>query len=102
MRRFRARCLLSATCASPGPPPFFSRAILLWPALGLGFPTGELSLARLWGTLFADPVVFGGEVSGGLVLALYAFRERLPTRLGLAAQEARSPTAPDPPKDDEP
>lgn len=76
--------------------------VLLWPALGLGFPAGEIRLSRFWETLLTDPVVFGGEVSGGLVLALYAFRPQLPWGLGLVPREAHGAAAPDPPKDDEP
>ncbi|MCJ2556345.1 MAG: metal-dependent hydrolase [Candidatus Thermoplasmatota archaeon] len=42
--------------------------ILLWPAYGLGFPTGEFS----WGHLTASPYAMAGEVVGAIILVYLA------------------------------
>ncbi len=42
--------------------------VLLWPAYGLGFPTGEFS----WGHLTASPYAMAGEVVGAIILVYLA------------------------------
>ena len=42
--------------------------VLLWPAYGLGFPTGEFS----WGHLTASPYAMAGEVAGAIILVYLA------------------------------
>lgn len=46
--------------------------VILWPALGWGFPTDGVSLEGFLDILLRDPVVQAGEVAGLVVLVLFA------------------------------
>ena len=47
---------------------------LLYPAYGFGFPSGTLSILSYLLLLLSDPLVWGGEVVGALVLVAMAWR----------------------------
>ena len=57
--------------------------VLLWPALGLGFPPGDQSFGGYLTTLLTDPYVQFGEIAGGLILLLAAWRYGLFSVSGL-------------------
>ncbi|MCJ2669737.1 MAG: metal-dependent hydrolase [Candidatus Thermoplasmatota archaeon] len=59
-------------------------AVLLWPAYGVAFPSGEFS----WGHLTASPVAIAGEVVGAIIL-VYLLVLLLLGRFALAEREDR-------------
>ncbi len=57
--------------------------VLLWPALGVGFPAGDQSVGNYLQILLTDPYVQFGEIAGGAILLLVAWRYGLLSRSGL-------------------
>ena len=59
--------------------------VALWPLLGLAFPAGEQSFENYFQILLTDPYVQFGEIVGGAILLLAAWRYGLLSWKGLKA-----------------
>lgn len=53
--------------------------ILLWPAYGFSFPISEVSVETLLQMLLSNPYLYGGEITGAIILAIPILKNKLYT-----------------------